>query len=105
LAGRNKDSQRRDRSLLIAYTKKHFNRLHNCNRLMRDAVVLHLCQIFFEALNLDDRIVSLAVIVAAQPKGDIIGIRNRIAPELLAGNLRDIDRDLRLRGRDYKTHE
>ena len=60
---------------------------------------------FFEALNVDDRVASLAVIVAAQPKGDIIWIRNCIAPELLAGNLRDIDHDLRLRGRDYETEE
>jgi hypothetical protein len=72
---------------------------------MRDAIVLHLFQIFFEAINFDDRVVSLAVIVAAQPKGDIIRIRNGIAPELLARNLRDIDRDLRLRGRDYETEE
>jgi hypothetical protein len=105
IGDRHKDSQRRDRSPLFAYTEKRFNRLHNCNRWTRDAVVFHLFKIFFEALNFDDCVVSLAVIVTAQPKGDIIRIRNCIAPELLAGNLRDIDRDLRLRGRDCKTQE
>jgi hypothetical protein len=96
-------SGRRDRLLLLAVAENCCNRLHNCDLWIRDAVVLHLFQIFFKALNFDDRVASLAVIVTAQPKGDIIWIGNCIAPELLAGNLRDIDRDLRLRGRDCKT--
>ena len=69
---------------------------------MGDAVILHLFQIFLETLDINDRVVSLAVIVATQPKRNIIRVRNCIAPELLAGNLGDIDCDLRLRGRGYK---
>ena len=72
---------------------------------MCNAVVLHFFQIFFESINFDDRVVSLAIIVATQPKSDVIRIRNCIASKLLAGNLRDIDRDLGLRGRNYKTKE
>src|ERR1700730_10104025 len=87
---------------LLAYAKNRFNRLHDRNCWMRDAVILHLFQIFLETLDINNRVVSLAVIVATQPKGNIIRVRNCIAPELLAGNLGDIDCDLRLRGRYYK---
>jgi hypothetical protein len=98
-------TERRDLSLLLAFAENRFGRLHNRNRWVRDAVAFYLVQSVFEALNVDDRISSLPVIVAAQPKSDIIRISNCKAPELLTGNLRDIDRDLCMRGRDYKTEE
>jgi hypothetical protein len=90
---------------LFLVTEKHFNRLHNCDTWMCNAVVFHFSQILFERVNFYNRIVSLPIIVAAQPKSDIVWIGNFIASELLAGNLRDINCDLRLRGRNYNAKE
>ena len=86
----------------ILVAEGRFYRLHNCNCSIRDTVIFQPFKIVFEALSLDDGVVASAVIVAAQPCCDVAGVCNCIISELLAGNLRDIDRNLRLRSRDHK---
>jgi hypothetical protein len=70
---------------------------------MHDAVILQLFKICLETLDVDNCIGALAVLVAAQRKRDIVRIRDGVAPELRAGDLRDVDGDLGLSVCDHKA--
>src|ERR1051326_452205 len=63
------------------------DRLHDRHIVVGAAVVLQLPETGLEAFHVEQRVAALAVIIAAQPCRDLIGIRDLVEHELLAGDL------------------
>jgi len=70
-----------------------------------DAILRQLVEILGKHLSIDERIIVLGVVVAVEPDGDVLRIGDPVAGELLAGNLRYIDRHLGLRTRNGDQDE
>jgi len=90
---------------LIALTENRFNGFHDWSRWICDAIVHHLIDSFPKTLDANNRVAALTVIVAAQPKHDVSGVRNLITSELFAGNFRYIKSHLALRRGHDKAAE
>ena len=90
---------------LIAFAQNRFNGLHDWSRWTCDAIVHHLIDVFLKTLDVNNRVAALTVIVAAQPKRDVSGVRNLITSKLFAGNFRYIKSHLALRRGHDKAAE
>lgn len=81
--------------MLFARAPQRFNRLHDWSLRILETIILHLFGIGDEVLGFDDRIAALATIIAVQPDRDVLGTCNLVLPELVAGDLRHVEGDLR----------
>src|ERR1700730_12042927 len=89
---------------LLAPAYYLLNRLHDWKFviLLLITEVFQLAQICFEALYVNDPIVSFAIIEAAQPSGNRPSGGNFRMHELITSNLRGVHRDLPLNSRNRR---
>jgi hypothetical protein len=96
------------RRLLLFFAKDVFNCLHHryFEILFRKAIPFKLVDIVLQTLSLDDLVILLRVVIAAEPGGDYPWGRNFHMDKLVTRNLGNVDCRLRLtggRGRDDKN--
>src|SRR5271163_4960084 len=92
------------RRSLFADAEQGFGGRHDRYVLMAQTVVLHFGYVTLQDIDIEHGVATLAVVVAAEPIGDVVGHGNRVVQEFLAGDLGYVDRHLRAGGgRCHKT--
>src|SRR5262249_32612992 len=82
------------RRLLLGPAEDRFDGVHDGLLRLQPAVARDLLHVRGQFLGIDERVVALAVIVAAQPDRDVLGIGNLVERELVTGDLGAVDRRL-----------
>src|SRR5229473_2640447 len=83
--------------ILFLLTEDGLDGLHDRDLRLHPAESLNLVDRRLQLLRIDERVVALSVIVAAEPQRDVVRIGDLVKHELVARDLRDVDRDLRPR--------
>src|SRR6516162_4738002 len=99
------NSDRSVASPLLANAHYLLHCLHDGGLWIKLAVFHHFSRALPELLGVEDGVVPLAVVIPAQPHRDVTWISYREKNVLLAGDLRDIDGNLRASGQNRESHE
>src|SRR6516162_11022688 len=99
------NSDRSVASPLLANAHYLLHCLHDGGLRIKLAVFHHFSRALPELLGVEDGVVPLAVVIPAQPHCDVTWISYREKNVLLAGDLRDIDGDLRTGRQNRESHE
>jgi hypothetical protein len=80
--------------------------IHDGRFAVLEAIEVNLLQIFFDRLELDDRVFALAVVISAKPQHDVgRGPRELLPHQLLARYFSNVRRLLCLHRRDLRKQE